>query len=150
MPGWFCKSSSTGQLDPFADQATEHQRQLGFFFFYSTTNKQQPNSSQLWIYICLFISPPPLCISISPIIQLLGHFHAAVMLCWKLLLLFGLKKKNIFKSFLQKKISEKSGDISFLFLWFIFALRSFQEEDGRFILGMSQNKRNCPLLSVFT
>lgn len=81
MPGWFCKNSSTGQLDPFADQATVHQRkQRVFFFFHFTTNTTNCSSDLISTY-----STSPL-FPIALIIQLLGRFHAAVTAsvgnCW--------------------------------------------------------------------
>lgn len=150
MPGWFCRNGSTGQLDPFADQAIQHQWQLDFFFFYyySTTNTQQPNSSQLWIYIRLFhlLSPPT-----SLIIQLLGHFHTAVtavMLCQKLLILFQLKNKTL------KVFSPKTTLETLAYLFFVVhqkvALTSFKEDGDRFVLCESRNNRKCRLQSAST
>ena len=71
MPGWFCKNSSTGQLDPFAEQASEEAE--GFFvFFHFTTNTTSHSFDLISTY-----STSPLS-AIALIIQLLGHFHAAV------------------------------------------------------------------------
>lgn len=92
MPGWFCKNSSTGQLDPFADQGAVHQRAGALFFYHFTANTTNHSSDLISAYSTSLLSP------IFLIIQLLGRFHAAVTAdvgnCWYYLTLKNVKWKE--------------------------------------------------------